>query len=136
MASRDAAGRKGPVMLAKTHITVGMAAALAVTQPTTVPALICAVAGGGLGGWISDIDVRGNPDAREVLKSVPSITAVLALSLVLDKLFDLGIVHPFFRARGRGRCSARCCFARLPPSAWEPRTARSRTRCCAARFGD
>ena len=113
MASRDAAGRKGPVMLAKTHITVGMAAALAVTQPTTVPALICAVAGGGLGGWISDIDVRGNPDAREVLKSVPSITAVLALSLVLDKLFDLGIVSSVLSGAGPGALFGAVLFCAL-----------------------
>ncbi len=100
-------------MLAKTHITVGMAAALAVTQPTTVPALICSVAGGGLGGWISDIDVRGNPDAKEVLKSVPGITAVLALSLVLDKLFDLGIASSVLSGAGPGALFGAVLFCAL-----------------------
>ncbi len=100
-------------MLAKTHITVGMATALVVARPETVPALICAVAGGGLGGWISDVDVRGNPDAREVLKSVPGMAALVTLSLVLDKLFDLGIVSSILASAGPGAIFGAALFCVL-----------------------
>lgn len=46
-------------MLGKTHMAAGAATALAVLQPTTVSGCICALAGGIVGGWIPDIDMRG-----------------------------------------------------------------------------
>ena len=45
-------------MLGKTHMVVGAATALAVLQPSTVSGCLCAAAGGVIGGWICDIDVR------------------------------------------------------------------------------
>lgn len=80
-------------MLGKTHITIGMAAALAITQPATAPELVCAVAGGGLGGWISDVDVRENPNAIDLAKSLPAIAVVLGASCALDKLGGLGVIN-------------------------------------------
>lgn len=80
-------------MLGKTHITIGMAAALAITQPATAPELVCAVAGGGLGGWISDVDVRENPNAIDVAKSLPAIAVVLGASCALDKFGGLGVIN-------------------------------------------
>ena len=45
-------------MLSKTHITLGMASALLLTCPETVPGVITAVAGGALGGWVVDVDAQ------------------------------------------------------------------------------
>ncbi len=44
-------------MLGKTHVAVGVAASLAIVHPDTMPGVITAVAGGAVGGWISDIDL-------------------------------------------------------------------------------
>ena len=53
-------------MLGKTHVAVGVATALAVLHPTGISGCMCAVAGGALGGWISDIDVRESGRAHDV----------------------------------------------------------------------
>lgn len=45
---RGSVAKAANAMQAKTHITTGAAEALAITLPATVPALICAVAGGGV----------------------------------------------------------------------------------------
>ena len=50
-------------MLGKTHLAVGTATALALLQPTTVSGCVCAVAGGAIGGWICDIDLRSYSSA-------------------------------------------------------------------------
>ena len=44
-------------MLGKTHMAVGIAATLAITQPSGVSELVLAVGAGSLGALISDIDV-------------------------------------------------------------------------------
>ena len=43
-------------MLGKTHFAVGMASALAILQPQTLPVLITGTAAAAVGGMISDID--------------------------------------------------------------------------------
>ncbi|MDD6449142.1 MAG: hypothetical protein PUF78_05415 [Lachnospiraceae bacterium] len=45
-------------MLGKTHIAVGVTASLAIVQPATPISLLSTIAGGAIGGWICDIDVR------------------------------------------------------------------------------
>lgn len=45
-------------MRGPTHLTLGIASALAIIRPTTVPGIITAITAGGLGGWIVDIDIR------------------------------------------------------------------------------
>ncbi len=52
-------------MTGRTHITVGIASALIITQPTTVPGIMAAITGGGLGGWIVDIDCKDADVNRE-----------------------------------------------------------------------
>ena len=44
-------------MLGRTHFFIGTAAALAVLQPQTVPALVAGAGAAAIGGLISDIDV-------------------------------------------------------------------------------
>ena len=45
-------------MLGKTHIALGMASALVITHPETIPGVITAMAGGAIGGWIVDVDIK------------------------------------------------------------------------------
>lgn len=52
-------------MLGRTHITVGIASALIITHPETVPGVMAAITGGGLGGWIVDIDCKDADADRE-----------------------------------------------------------------------
>lgn len=52
-------------MLGKTHFTMGIAAALIVTHPTTVSGVLAAVAAGGIGGKLPDIDQKKPKIKRE-----------------------------------------------------------------------
>lgn len=45
-------------MMAKTHIAVGVASAMLITQPKTKTEFVVAVVGGSVGGVMSDIDVK------------------------------------------------------------------------------
>lgn len=57
---------------------------MAVTQPASAAACICSVAGGALGGWISDIDVRNNDNKRDVLESLLTIVVLAAILFAIS----------------------------------------------------
>ena len=62
-------------MLGKTHITLGIASSLIITQPETVSGVIGAMVGGAIGGWIVDIDCKKvDTDQEKGLDSRSSIT--------------------------------------------------------------
>ena len=52
-------------MLRKTHISIGIATALAFISPTTVPSCLFAVMGGAIGGWLPDIDLNTRKKINE-----------------------------------------------------------------------
>lgn len=72
-------------------MTVGIAAALAVTQPASVSEMILAVGIGGLGALISDIDVGTSASHKDADKITGLSVAVIALALFLDKFFIRGL---------------------------------------------
>ena len=74
-------------MLGKTHVSAGMAASLLVLQPVSVAPLACALLGGALGGWISDIDVRGAKLVRGTIVSV-CVVALAFASRFLVEMFS------------------------------------------------
>ena len=74
-------------MLGKTHVSAGMAASLLVLQPVSVAPLVCALLGGALGGWISDIDVRGAKLVRGTIVSV-CVVALAFASRFLAEMFS------------------------------------------------
>ena len=74
-------------MLGKTHVSAGMAASLLVLQPVSVAPLACALLGGALGGWISDIDVRGAKLVRGTIVSVCAVALAFA-SRFLAEMFS------------------------------------------------
>ena len=67
-------------MLGKTHMAVGIAATLAITQPSGVSELVLAVGAGSLGALISDIDVGTSNSHRDADKiTALSVVVVLAV---------------------------------------------------------
>ena len=94
------------VLLGKTHMVVGIAATMAVTQPANIPELILAVGGGALGALISDIDVGTSESHRDADRiTVLSVIVVLAV-LALDYFFSAGIINKVVRNSGYGRIIA------------------------------
>lgn len=78
-------------MLGKTHLTIGMATALVVAQPSTVPGVVAALAAGGIGGKLPDIDIKSSdPDKESVLDSIIDGLFIAAL-IGLDYLSGNGI---------------------------------------------
>ena len=71
-------------MLGKTHVAVGVATALAVLHPASISGCMCAVAGGALGGWISDIDVRDSGRAHDVLQGAVMAVGASIVALGYD----------------------------------------------------
>ena len=84
-------------MLGKTHVSAGMAASLLVLQPVSIAPLACALLGGALGGWISDIDVRGAKLVRGTIVSVCVAALAFAsrfLAEVLPRVAVLQAIAP------------------------------------------
>ena len=76
-------------MLGKTHVSAGMAASLLVLQPVSVAPLACALLGGALGGWISDIDVRGAKLVRGTIVSVCVVALAFASRFLAEMLSEV-----------------------------------------------
>lgn len=74
----------GSAMLGKTHVAVGVAAALALVRPTTISECLCAVAGGALGAWICDIDVRDDGRSHDVWQGFVLAAGLTALAIAYD----------------------------------------------------
>lgn len=87
-------------MLGKTHMVIGMAAAMAVTQPRTIPEAIMAVGVGALGALISDIDVGTSESHRDADK-ITGISVVIVLAvLAIDYFYHAGIIDGIMRSSG------------------------------------
>ena len=93
-------------MLGKTHMVIGIAAAMAVTQPETVPELVLAAGGGAFGALISDIDVGTSGSHRDADKIVMLSAVVLLAVLALDCFFHTGVIEQVVRNSGYGRIIA------------------------------
>lgn len=79
-------------MLGTTHVAIGIATSLAILQPDTIPGCLCAVVGGGVGGWICDIDGRNNKKKKQYpIQDAIFITIVVGLALVMDFFVGNGI---------------------------------------------
>lgn len=75
-------------MLGKTHFTMGIATALLVAQPATVPGVLSAVVAGGVGGKLPDIDRKTTEIERE--KVYDSIIDLLFIGAVIIVDFFVG----------------------------------------------
>lgn len=87
-------------MLGKTHMAVGIAATLAITQPSGISELVLAVGTGSLGALISDIDVGTSNSHRDADKiTVLSVVVVLAV-FALDYFCNTQIIERIIGSSG------------------------------------
>ncbi len=79
-------------MLGKTHITAGIASALLITRPATIPEVVSAVIGGAIGGWIVDIDHNKKQDinTEKVFNGIITFLIIGAF-IILDFLIGNGM---------------------------------------------
>lgn len=78
-------------MMSKTHITVGVAASLAVSIPTTIGGVFSAVIGGAIGGILCDIECRSTPEMRDALYGRFIAAGITGVLLLADRLLNAGI---------------------------------------------
>ena len=78
-------------MMGKTHLTVGIAAALASAQPATVPGCLAAVLGGAIGGVICDIDTLRNKGSNDSIAVQLSALSIAAGILAVDWWQNFGL---------------------------------------------
>lgn len=87
-------------MLGKTHMAVGIAATLAITQPSGVSELVLAVGAGLLGALISDIDVGTSNSHRDADKiTALSVVVVLAV-FAMDYFCNTQIIERIIGSSG------------------------------------
>lgn len=77
--------------MSKTHLTVGIAASLAITAPTTLGKIFSAVIGGCIGGAICDIECRSTPTMRDALHGRSIAAGITCTLLLADKILNTGI---------------------------------------------
>lgn len=85
-------------MLGKTHFVLGMASALIITHPQTVPGVLTAMTAGAIGGWIVDVDIKNRDREQsddEVRENI--------YDAIIDGLFILSFIALDFFI-GKGMC--------------------------------
>ena len=85
-------------MLGKTHFVLGMASALAITRPQTVPGVITAMTAGAIGGWIVDFDMRNRNIEQSEEARLENV-----YDAVIDSLFIFAFILLDFLI-GKGMC--------------------------------
>lgn len=100
-------------MLGKTHVSAGMAASLLVLQPVSVAPLACALLGGALGGWISDIDVRGAKLVRGTIVSVCVVALAFANRFLAEMLSEVETLQAMAPEMGPASVVGAALFAAI-----------------------
>ena len=78
-------------MLGRTHFFIGISAALAVMQPSSMPTLVAGAGAAAIGGMISDIDSGTSQAHREADKIITATVAVAVLTILAEYKLNLGI---------------------------------------------
>ena len=94
-------------MMAKAHITVGMAAAAAIMMPRDISRALPVIAGASLGCLICDIDCDNKSEKADSSRWRKVMTAAAIAALIEDHLLDAGIW------RSAGQNGSYLCFAGL-----------------------
>ena len=104
-------------MMAKAHVTVGMAAAFTIIAPHTVQEALPVVAGASIGCLICDIDSESKTEKTESSRWRIVMLIVAAAALIEDHLLDAGMWRslsegsPYLRFAGMAGFALVCTFA-------------------------
>lgn len=99
-------------MMGKTHVRLGVASALALAQPATIPSVIAAIIGGAVGGWIVDIDCRKGNHRRyrvdgEDIKDAVKNAVFIGIFILVDFILGDGICQ-YISENREGKVWAGC----------------------------
>lgn len=78
-------------MMKKTHLTIGIASAVAITHPEIVSECFVAIMGGAIGGVICDIDILDNDYKNNDFFERFLVVKMTGIILLLDFLLQTGI---------------------------------------------
>ena len=104
-------------MMAKAHITVGMAAAFTAAMPGSVPESLPVITGAAIGCLICDIDCEAKAERNESSRWRIVMALVAAAALMEDQLLDAGMWRtlsqsdPYIRFAGLAGFMLTCTFA-------------------------
>ncbi len=84
-------------MLGKTHFFIGISAALAVMQPSSMSTLVAGAGAAAIGGMISDIDSGSSQAHKEADKIMTAAIAVTAVVIFADCKLHVGIYERLMR---------------------------------------
>jgi len=80
-------------MMSKTHLSVGMAAALAVSPITNVNTCLLALAGGAIGGVIADVDILDNDYESDALTGELIALGITVIFAIVDFFSNGGVCN-------------------------------------------
>ena len=78
-------------MMAKAHVTTGMAAAFTIASPHTVPEVLPVIAGASIGCLICDIDCENRAEKTDSSHWRIVMVIIAAAALIEDHLLDAGM---------------------------------------------
>lgn len=78
-------------MMSKTHIAVGMAAALAIAQTGSIESCVAAVVGGSAGGIIADCDIHPSRAHKDALAGRLIVAGIAVAALLADRYVNAGL---------------------------------------------
>lgn len=78
-------------MMAKAHITIGMAAALTIAQPESIPEALPVIVGASLGCLICDLDCENKTEKNDSSRWRAVMAAAAVAALIEDHLLDAGM---------------------------------------------
>lgn len=78
-------------MMSKTHITVGIAAAMAAYCPSDYAGILVSVVGGAIGGVLCDIECKSTPHNRDALTGRIIVAGITGATILADGLLKTGI---------------------------------------------
>ena len=84
-------------MLGRTHFFIGISAALAVMQPSSMSTLVAGAGAAAIGGMISDIDSGTSQAHKEADKIMTVAIAITAVVIFADCKFHVGIYERLMR---------------------------------------
>ena len=79
------------MMMSKTHLAIGMATALALSNVNTPSDCIAALAGGAISGVLADVDVLKNDYKKDALIGELLAFGITAIVFGIDYILNLGI---------------------------------------------